>query len=58
MEQLLSMVKRRTEIRFLIMPGATRTLERTSDRHGVIKEEDPTEVTGRDAPLPTMIDEG
>jgi hypothetical protein len=58
MEQLLSVVKRRTEIKFLIMPGATRTLERTSDRRGVIKEEDPTEVTGRDAPLPTIMEEG
>jgi hypothetical protein len=40
------------------MPGATRTLERINDRPGIINEEDPTEVTGRDAPLPTMIDEG
>jgi hypothetical protein len=40
------------------MIGGTRTLERTSDRSGVIKEEDPTEVTGSKAPLPTMIDEG
>jgi hypothetical protein len=58
MEQLLSVVKRRTEIKFLIMPGATRTLERTSDRRGVIKEVDPTDVTGSVAPLPTMMDEG
>jgi hypothetical protein len=58
MEQLLSVVKRQTEIKFLIMPGATRTFKRTNDRCSVIKEEDPTDVTGRDAPLPTMMDEG
>jgi hypothetical protein len=58
MEQLLPVVKRRTEFKFLIMPGATRTLERTKGRCGVIKEEDPTDVTGRDAPLPTMVEEG
>jgi len=58
MEQLLSVVKRRTEIKFLIMPGLTKTLERIRGRCGVIKEEDPVEVTGRRAPLPTMIEGG
>jgi hypothetical protein len=58
MEQLLSVVKRRKGIKFLIMLGATKTFERTNDRRGVIKEEDPTDVTGRDTPLPTMMDEG
>ena len=58
MEQLLSVVKRRTEINFLIMLGETRTLERKSGRHEVENECDPTEVMGSKAPLPTMIDEG
>jgi hypothetical protein len=57
MEQLLSVVKRRTEIKFLIMFGDTRTLERTRGRRVVEKECDPIDVTGSDAPLPTMIDE-
>jgi hypothetical protein len=47
MEQLLSVVKRRTEIKFLIMLGETRTLERERGRSVVEKEYDPTEVTGR-----------
>jgi len=38
MEQLLSVVNRRTEIKFLIMLGETRTLERIKGRRGVIKE--------------------
>lgn len=40
------------------MLGATRTLERIRDRCGVVKRDDPTEVTGRRAPLPTIIYEG
>jgi hypothetical protein len=58
MEQLLSVVKRRTEIKFLIMLGNTKTLERTSGCRIVEKECDPVDVTGSEAPLPTMIDEG
>jgi hypothetical protein len=58
MEQLLSVVKRRIEIKFLIMLGETRTLERIGGRRSVVKECDPTEVLGSKAPLPTMIDEG
>jgi hypothetical protein len=40
------------------MLGEITTLERIKGRRGVKKEWDPTEVTGRIAPLPTMIDEG
>jgi hypothetical protein len=58
MEQLLSVVKRLKEIRFLIMLGETKTLERTKGRCEVENECDPTKVTGSKAPLPTMIDEG
>jgi hypothetical protein len=58
MEQLLSVVKRHTEIKFLIMPGLTKTLERVRGRLCVEKEEEPVEVTGRRAPLPTIIEEG
>jgi hypothetical protein len=58
MEQLLSVVKRQTKIKFLIMLGDTKTLERTRGRHSVGKERDPMDVTGSEAPLPTMIDEG
>jgi hypothetical protein len=58
MEQLLSVVKRQTKIRFLIMLGETKTLERTKGRHEVENKCDLTEVTGSKAPLPTMIDEG
>jgi hypothetical protein len=57
-EQLLSIVKQRTEIRFLIMFRDTKTLERTKGRRVVEKECDPTEVTESKFPLPTMIDEG
>ena len=46
------------EIKFLIMLGDTKTLERTSGRRIVEKECDPVDVTGSEAPLPTMIDEG
>jgi len=58
MEQLLSVVKRCTEIKFLIMFGETKTLERTRGRRATKKECDPIDVTGNEAPLPTMIDEG
>jgi hypothetical protein len=58
MKQLLSVVKRRIEIKFLIMLGDTETLERKRGRCGVEKECDPTEVTGNKPLLPTMIDEG
>jgi hypothetical protein len=58
MEQLLSVVKRRTEIKFLIMFGNTRTLERTRGHRVVENECDPIDVMGSEAPLPTMIDEG
>ena len=40
------------------MLGDTKTLERTSGRRIVEKECDPVDVTGSEAPLPTMIDEG
>ena len=52
------MVNRRTEIKFLIMLGDTKTLLRTIGRLGALKENDPIEVTGSKAPLSTMIDEG
>ena len=58
MEQLLSVVKQRTEIKFLIMFGDTKTSERTRGRHVVENECDPIDVMGSEAPLPTMIDEG
>jgi hypothetical protein len=58
MEQLLSVVNRRTEIRFLIMLGETKTSLRTRQRRGVEKEYDPVEVMGSSAPLPTMMEEG
>jgi hypothetical protein len=58
MVQLLSVVKRSTEIKFLIMFGETKTLERTRGWRAVEKECDPINVTGSEAPLPTMIDEG
>jgi hypothetical protein len=51
-------VKRRIEIRFLIMLGDTRTLLRTKLRYGKEKICDPVAVTGSRAPFPTMIDEG
>ena len=58
MEQLLSVVNRRIEIKFLIMLGDTKTLLRTRGRRGALKQNEPMEVTGSKAPLPTMIDEG
>jgi hypothetical protein len=57
-EQLLSLIKRRTEIKFLIMLGDTKTLERTRGHRSVGKECDPMDVTGSEALLSTMIDEG
>jgi hypothetical protein len=42
----------------LIILGETKTLLRTRGRCGVEKERDPVEVTGRRAPLPTIIEEG
>jgi hypothetical protein len=56
-EQLLSVVKRPTKIKFLML-GATKTLLRTRGRLGIGKEYEPMEVTGSNAPLPTTIDEG
>jgi hypothetical protein len=58
MEQLLSVVNRRIEIRFLIIFGETKTSLRTRLQCGKEKVCDPVAVTGRSAPLPTMIDEG
>jgi hypothetical protein len=58
MKQLLSVVNRRIEIRFLIIFGETKTSLRTRLRCGKEKVCDPVAVTGRSAPLPTMIDEG
>jgi hypothetical protein len=46
------------EIRFLIICGETKTLLRTKFRCGKEKVCDPMAVTGSNAPLPTMIDEG
>jgi hypothetical protein len=40
------------------MPGETKTLFRTRGRRGVGKENEPIEVTGIKAPLPTTMDEG
>jgi hypothetical protein len=57
-EQLLSVVNRRTEIKFLIMLGDTRTLFRTRGECGVGNEYEPVEVIGKRAPLPTIIEEG
>jgi hypothetical protein len=48
----------RTRGKFIIMFGEIKTLERTRGRRAVEKEWDPIDVTGREAPLPTMIDEG
>jgi hypothetical protein len=57
-EQLLSMVKRRMEIKFLMMWGDTKTSLRTRLRYRKESVCDPMVVTGRCAPFPTMIDEG
>jgi len=54
-EQLLSIVNRRTEIRFLISCGETSTLLRRKD--GEITVE-PVDVTGSKDPLPTTMDDG
>jgi hypothetical protein len=40
------------------MLGDTKTLESTRGHRFVGKECDPMDVTGSEAPLPTMIDEG
>jgi hypothetical protein len=40
------------------MLGETRTLLRTRERCDVGKEYEPVEVTGKRAPLPTIIEEG
>ena len=58
MEQLLSVVKRRIEIKFLIMLGDTSTLLRTRVRCGKEKVCGPVAVTGSKAPFPTTKDEG
>lgn len=58
MEQLLSVVKRRMEIKFLMICGETKTLLRTRLRRGKEKVCDPMAVIGSKAPLPTIIDEG
>jgi hypothetical protein len=58
-EQLLFVVKRQTESKFLIMCGEARTLERTRGHCVLDKECGLIDVVaGSDAPLPTMIDEG
>jgi hypothetical protein len=54
-EQLLSIVNWRTEIRFLIICGETRTLLRRKLEDNSVE---PVAVTGRKEPLPTTIDEG
>jgi hypothetical protein len=54
-EQLLSEVSRRTEIRFLIRFGETRTLLRVK---GPGSRAMPVVVTGSKEPLPTTIEEG
>jgi hypothetical protein len=55
METLLSRVRRRTEIKFLIKNGATRTLRRCSGDEEVGIELVVEYVTGSLAPLPTVI---
>jgi hypothetical protein len=54
-EQLLSMVNWRTEIRFLMSLGETRTLLRCK---GPGKWAPPEEVTGIREPSPTIIEAG
>jgi hypothetical protein len=54
-ETELSVVNLRTEIRFLIISGARRTLLR---RNGPGRVEKPVPTTGRMAPLPTTIEDG
>jgi hypothetical protein len=51
-------VKRRTEISFLIICGEIRTLCKCNELLGKCKEVEPTTVTGREEPLPTMILDG
>ena len=54
-EQLLSVVNWRTEMRFLISFGETRTLLRDNESERCVA---PVAVTGSKDPLPTRIDEG
>jgi len=54
-EQLLSVVNWRTEIRFLIICGDTRTLLRRKKGDNSVE---PVAVTGMTEPLPTTMDEG
>jgi hypothetical protein len=54
-ETELSVVNLRTEIRFLIISGARRTLLR---QNGPGRVEKPVPTTGRMAPLPTTIEDG
>jgi hypothetical protein len=51
-------VKRRIDIRFLIICGEIRILCRYNERPGIGKEVEPIAVTGREEPLPTMILDG
>jgi hypothetical protein len=55
MEQLLSVVNWRTEMRFLISLGDTRTLLRCKEPFKVVK---PVEMTGRSEPSLTIMEEG
>jgi hypothetical protein len=55
MERLLSVTNRRTEIRFLIMSGETRTLLRENILLAWTKEALPVAVMGKSEPLPTII---
>jgi hypothetical protein len=57
-EQLLSIVKRWTEIKFLIIWILTRTWLRVKGPWAAGIEVEPTEVIGIREPLPTMILEG
>jgi hypothetical protein len=54
-EHQLSVVKRWTDKRFSIVSGVTKTLLRYN---GTGRDVSPTEVTGREDPFLTMIDEG
>jgi hypothetical protein len=54
-EQLLSVVKRRTKIRFLIICGETRILCRCNEQLVNGKEVEPIVVTGIEEPLTIII---
>jgi hypothetical protein len=54
-EQLLSMVKRWIEIKFLIICGETRILCRCNERSVNKKEVEPIAVIGKEEPLSTII---